>query len=105
LIIPDAMLEQITILKDQYLDLAGLAAYSGLSRTTLRDHVKLRGLPAYLVEGKILVRRSEFDSWISRYRVKQSQNLKSVVDEVMSRMRGPRVNSRKAKPDVEEGKA
>ena len=48
-----------------------LATYSGLSVKTLRNYIdKLpdEALPAYRVGGKILVRRSEFDQWISAYR-------------------------------------
>jgi excisionase family DNA binding protein len=44
--------------------------YSGLSRRTLQDLINdpQDPLPSYRVGGKILVRRSEFDRWMSRRR-------------------------------------
>ena len=56
---------------DPYLPLRELAAYSGLGVATLRGYIdKLpdEALPCYRVGGKILVRRSEFDAWISQFR-------------------------------------
>jgi len=63
---------------DPFLSLTALASYSGLSVRTLRDYLALppdQALPAYYLPGrarggtsKILVRRSEFDEWIARYR-------------------------------------
>lgn len=55
---------------DPFLSLVTLAAYSGLSVRTLRNHLRRRVLPLphYQVGGKILVRRSEFDRWIVQFR-------------------------------------
>ena len=55
---------------DAYLSLRGLAAYSGCSIRWLRDRLvdASHPLPCYRVEGKVLVRRSEFDVWIARFR-------------------------------------
>jgi len=55
---------------DPFLSLRALAAYSGLGARKLRDYLTdpLHPLPCYRVGGKILVRRSEFDAWIARYR-------------------------------------
>jgi Helix-turn-helix domain len=55
---------------DLYLSLRALAAYSGCSIRWLRDRLveSTHPLPCYRVEGKILVRRSDFDAWIARYR-------------------------------------
>ena len=54
---------------DPYLGLKSLAGCSGLSVRTLRGHLKRRQarLPHYRVGGKILVLRSEFDSWMKRH--------------------------------------
>lgn len=60
---------------DHYMSLKALARYSGLSVRTLRAHIAdaTHPLPCYRpsggVAGKLLVRRSEFDRWIARYRV------------------------------------
>jgi excisionase family DNA binding protein len=71
-------------LKDQYLDLRGLARYSALSVGTLRAHIREGQLPAYRVRGKVLVRRSEFDRWLERYRLKRAQDLEAIADEVLT---------------------
>ncbi len=83
MIIPDTIVEKTVILKDQYFDLRGLSAYSALSVSTLRDHIKWNGLPAYEVRGKILVRKSEFDSWISNYRIRKSLDINKIVNDVI----------------------
>jgi excisionase family DNA binding protein len=55
---------------DPFLSLRALAAYSDLSVRKLRDHLEdpAHPLPFYRVGGKILVRRSEFDTWMAQYR-------------------------------------
>jgi hypothetical protein len=55
---------------DPFLSLKALAAYSGLGVRKLRDYLTdpVHPLPCYRIGGKIVVRRSEFDSWIARYR-------------------------------------
>ena len=69
-------------LKDQYFDLRGLSAYSSMKVSTLRDHIR-RGMPAYKVRGKILVKMSEFDKWFEGYRINRDQDLSLLVDKVM----------------------
>ena len=81
MIVPDDILEPMT-LKEQYFDVKGLKAYSGMGETTLRGYIKSGELPAFRVGGKIFVRRSEFDQWIEQYRVPSS--LDAIVDKVMS---------------------
>jgi excisionase family DNA binding protein len=69
---------------DAYLDLAALSRVVGLSRRTLRDwiHAAADPMPAYKVGGKLLVRRSEFDRWMSRRRYK-AETIDGLVDEVL----------------------
>jgi helix-turn-helix protein len=52
-----------------YLSLQDLATYSGLSVRTLRTFVRrsVDPLPCYKLPGKVLVKRSVFDTWIQRY--------------------------------------
>jgi len=73
---------------DPYLSLRALATYSGLSVRTLRSHLEDVGhpLPCYRVGGKILVRRSEFDAWIARYRQIGHPNVDRIVSEVLKRL-------------------
>jgi excisionase family DNA binding protein len=55
---------------DPWFSLRALADYSSLSRRTLQDlvHDATDPIPSYKVGGKILVRRSEFDAWMTRRR-------------------------------------
>jgi hypothetical protein len=67
-------------LKDQYFDLKGLSVYAAMGVPTLREYIRSEGLPCFKVKGKLLVKRSEFDRWLERYRVNQAQDLDSIVD-------------------------
>jgi hypothetical protein len=55
---------------DPLLDLRALARYASLSVRKLRDCIAdpSRPIPHYRVGGKLLVRVSDFDAWLSRYR-------------------------------------
>jgi Helix-turn-helix domain len=67
-----AVLDQIELSTplDPYLALRALATYCGCSVKWLRQRLAdpTHPLPCYRVAGKILVRRSEFDAWIERFR-------------------------------------
>jgi excisionase family DNA binding protein len=82
--IPDDLALRVPDFRDQYFDLKGLAVYCGLSVGTLRGHIREGRLPAYRVRGKVLVRRSEFDRWLERYRLKRTQDLEAIADEVLT---------------------
>ena len=79
----DSIAEKGIIFKDQLFDLRGLAAYASLSVSSLRAHIRSNHLPAYQVHGKILVRKSEFDKWLSRFRVNRAQDLNRIADEII----------------------
>ena len=70
---------------DPFLPLRALAAYSGLGVRTLRAHLSdlTHPLPCYRVGGKILVRRSEFDSWIAGYRQLGRQDVDRLVADAL----------------------
>jgi hypothetical protein len=57
---------------DPYLSLRALAEYSSLSVRTLRKFLErtppAQALPCYRLEGKVLVRRSDFDRYMAQYR-------------------------------------
>jgi hypothetical protein len=63
-----------------FLDLRGLSRYSSLGVSTLRGYLKLRKdpLPHYVIRGKILIRRDEFDRWLQRFRRDGSQTAHDV---------------------------
>lgn len=77
---------------DPFLPLRALAAYAGLSVRTLRHYLELppdRALPCYRVGGKILVRRSEFDTWVAQYRSCGRPALARALRELGLDKRGP----------------
>ncbi len=67
----------ITTDMDPYLSLKGLAGYASLSRRTLQDLINAPRdpLPSYRVGGKILIRKSDFDRWMTRRRNNKAQAL------------------------------
>jgi hypothetical protein len=74
---------------DPFLSLKALATYSGLSVRKLRDHLAdpAHPLPQYRVGGKVLVRRSEFDMWVARYRQVGNADVDRIVNDVMRAVR------------------
>jgi excisionase family DNA binding protein len=89
LILPDTIVATVG-LKDQYFDLKGLSTYSALKVPTLREYIKEGKLPAFKVKGKLLIKRSEFDAWLEKYRVKD--RIDSIVNEVMSDLKKNKSN-------------
>ena len=74
-----------------YYDLRALAAYSCCSIRWLRDRLVDHNhpLPHHRVEGKLLIRREDFDQWIAHYRRDRPANLlnevvKGVIEQVAS---------------------
>jgi len=83
-------------MSDEYMDLNALALYSKLSIRSLRRMIYDQDLPHFRVKGsggatgKILVRRSEFDSWLDgKYRHDEA-DLDSIVARTMASLRGSR---------------
>lgn len=70
---------------DSYLSLRALSAYAGLSVRRLRDYLvdPASPLPHYRIGGKILVKRSEFDTWISAFRAAQRSRVEEIVAGVL----------------------
>ncbi|MDO8794899.1 MAG: hypothetical protein Q7J25_09795, partial [Vicinamibacterales bacterium] len=64
-------------------------AYAGLSVRTLRTYLQhqTHPLPCYRVGGKILVRRSDYDAWVLRFRQARASSLGTMVDEVLGSLR------------------
>lgn len=70
-----------------YFDLRGLADYSSLKVPTLRGYLRgLRPIPHFRLNGKILVRKAEFDKWMEGFRVDASQ-LEKLVDGVLKSLK------------------
>ena len=85
MILPDDIAEPTIALKDQYFDLKGLNTYSSMGVGTIRDHIREGGLPSFKVKGKILVKRSEFDVWIGKFRLKKDLN--RIADEALQSLK------------------
>lgn len=70
---------------DPYLPLRALAAYSGCSVRWIRDRLidPHHPLPHYRPYGKVLVRQSDFDAWLARYRSVGRPAVDRIVDDVL----------------------
>jgi hypothetical protein len=76
---------------DPLLSLRALANYSCVSVRKLREYLEdsANPLPHYRLGGKILARRSEFDTWMATFRQVGQANVPRIVDSVMRGLRGP----------------
>jgi Helix-turn-helix domain len=74
---------------DPFLSLKALASYACVSVRKLREYLDDMNhpLPHYRVGGKIVVRRSEFDTWISAFRMVGQSDVGGIVDSVMRDLR------------------
>lgn len=76
-----------------YFDLRALAEYSCCSVRWLRSRLidQIQPLPHYRVEGKILVKREEFDQWMMTHRAMQPANdVAEFVESIVFQMKKPR---------------
>ena len=84
--IPNKIAKTGIALEDQFFDLNGLAVYSSLGKSSLRYHIRENGLPVYCIRNdknqvtKTLIKRSEFDRWMTR---RWHDDIESVVDSVI----------------------
>jgi len=55
----------------EWLSLRQVTEYAAVSERTLRAwlHRSTDALPAVRVDGKVLIRRSQFDAWLERHRI------------------------------------
>ncbi len=77
------VIEAVTIQQDldPYFSMKGLAGYASLSRRTIQDLVNdpRDPIPSYRIGAKILVRKSEFDAWLSRRRNQKAHAVASLA--------------------------
>lgn len=85
--IPGEIAETTIALRDQFFDLKGLSVYSALAVSTLRDHIRSGSLPCFKVKGKILIKMSEFESWMEGFRMNKKQDLNNMVDGVLESLK------------------
>jgi excisionase family DNA binding protein len=76
---------------DRWLDLRRLREYAAISERTLRAwiHSPVDPLPAVRVGTKILVRKSDFDQWLEKHKVKPLE-LGAMVEEIVEAVAGGR---------------
>ncbi len=69
---------------DPYLSLKALSAHSGMSIRTLRKALNdpVHPLPHFRPGGKILIRRSDFDQWMTRFR-QDGSDLDALVSQIV----------------------
>lgn len=70
----------------EWMSMADLSAYCGLSPRTLRDLLRhpVNPLPHVRLNQKILrVRRADFDAWMERFRFDGDSQVDQIVSEVM----------------------
>ena len=74
---------------DEYLDLKGLSTYCKMGVSTLRYHIRENDLPWFRIPGKkdktgkVLIKRSEFDGWIERFRANDYLDPDTLADDVI----------------------
>ena len=85
--IADDIVDRAEALKTQFLDLRGLAEHSSLGVSTLREYIRTGSLPGYKIKGKIIIRVSEFNEWLERFRINKSQDINAIVDDVMDELK------------------
>jgi hypothetical protein len=72
----------------EYLDLKALSRYSCLSVQTLRSILsRPGGPPHYKPGGKVLIKRSDWDSWMAQHR-QEPKDLDAIVEGVMAEIMG-----------------
>jgi hypothetical protein len=71
---------------DPWLDMAGLADYSKLSRRTLEEYTRapVNPLPCYQVNGvgKLLLRRSDYDLWMQQHKKRAEVDLSGILKDI-----------------------
>jgi Helix-turn-helix domain len=75
----------VTVPCDEYFTLHELARYCKLSPRQLRNYLNLppgQALPCYRPGRRVLVRRTEFDTWFSQYRQRGKPVLLRVLREL-----------------------
>jgi len=79
-------LKALVFPSDCYMGIKNLAHYSGLSERKLREllYHPLYPLPSYKIDGSIRVKKSEFDTWVKRFRlIPENTNIDRLISDVM----------------------
>lgn len=70
----------------EYLSMAELATYSGMSRRWLEErlHNAIDALPSFPFGRRCRVKRSEFDAWAARRRAREQRDVAALVDDAVN---------------------
>jgi len=70
--------------QDIYFDVKSLSRYSSLSIRTLRNYLSdpADPIPSYRVKRKLLIKKSDFDTWLENHRMKEGE-VASQVDAII----------------------
>lgn len=78
---------EIATINREWLGLRDLTYYAHVSERTIRSWIRspVNPLPAVKVCGKVLVRRSDFDAFLQRYRIRPLEeiNIDAIVQDVL----------------------
>jgi excisionase family DNA binding protein len=69
--------------------LKALSQYSGVSVRALRAYLKHpdHPLPCYRPGGKVLVKKSDFDAWLARFREAGASDVDAIVNDTLRELR------------------
>ncbi len=85
--VPIAVVDQVHVSAglDSYLSLKALAGYAGISRRTLQVylHASHDPLPHLHIGGKILVQKSTYDKWTTRFQCRRAADLDQLVNQTL----------------------
>lgn len=72
-----------------YMSLKELSEYSGVSVRILRTYLKHpdHPLPCYRPGGKVLVKKSDFDAWLGRFREAGASDVDAIVNDTLRELR------------------
>jgi excisionase family DNA binding protein len=72
---------------DYFMNIKTLSRYSGISVRKIKDLIRHPDypLPAYKVGGSIKIKKSEFETWLNKFRLtpEKSTNVNEIVNDVM----------------------
>ncbi len=79
-----------TAVEREWLDLSELTRYVSASDRTVREWIRRQEnpLPAVKVGNKVLVRRSQVDTWLESHAIAKENTIAAIVDDVMSGIGG-----------------
>ena len=78
--------DQKGVVACEWMDIRAITQYASISPRTVREwvHRPTNPLPASQVGGKLLIRRSIFDEWMTKHLVRENASVNAIVSEVLA---------------------